>query len=337
MNNLNDLLSSAADTLCIHSAHSFTVFGTRHEVVDGDVELGGSVLSSEARALLSDLLYATLHCRQTALDSAAATDWAGVREFTHGLSAANTGSASWQPDWIIRGFEPDGEVVAEKYGIRFWMQSSDFRPTTSHPQVGDTGWARVPKESCSLVPGFYLASGDAGEAEGDGHDTLRVYWHLWSGGAASLVAWLTDTLNRIGMPFALKLLAIPHAYPRSDAAVLYVSPCSYHRLISPLSRIYREIRPWLRPSVSAFAKPIAPGLAIAEDPGDGSSFGQHRCTLLAAELTRPETLSAGSGVERCRAVLARLRGMGWNPERLYLNPGSLDRYPPFGPGELSGN
>jgi hypothetical protein len=337
MSDLNDLLSSAAGTLSVHSAHSFTIFGSRHEApgleAGPDAE---SVLSPTARALLAEVLYAALHCRRTEGLSVPG-DWFGARDFTHRLSAVNAGTTSWQPGWVIRGLEANGQIVAEKHGIRFWIPDDDFRPATSPPQVGGAGWVRIPKECCNLLPGFYLALGDAGEADRDGRETVRVYWHLWSGGAAPLVESLTSTLNRVGIPFALKLLANPSAYPRSDAAVLYVSPSAYQQLVSLLCCTYREIRPWLRPSVSAFAKPIAPGLAVAEDPGDGSSFGQHRCTLLVAELTRPEILSAGSGAERCRAVLTGLRRTGWDPERLYLNPGSLDRYTPLDPRELSAN
>jgi hypothetical protein len=74
---------------------------------------------------------------------------------------------------------------------------------------------------------------------------------------------------------------------------------------------------------------IAPGLGLAEDPGDGASFGQHRCRLVATELTRPGTLTADTGIERWNAMTSGLRRNGWDPERLYLNPGSLDRYPPL--------
>jgi hypothetical protein len=335
MNATSDQLASAAVALCVHSPHSFTIFGSRYEVSDQGAELEReSVLNGAARALLAEILYTTLHCRRPAGGSSAPADWPAQREFIHSLSAANTGSASWQSGWIVKGFETDGRVVAEKYGIRFWVPRCDFHPVSVPTRVGDASWVRVPKEYCGLQPGFYLALGDAGDADGDGSETLRVYWHLWSGGAARLVESLTRRLNEAGVPFALKLLAVPNAYPRSDAGVLYISPLDYQEIIPLLSRTYREVRPWLRQPISAFAKEIAPGLGLAEDFGDGSSFGQHRCSLLAAELTRPGMPSAGAGLERFRAVVGGLRRAGWDPERLYLNPGQPDHYPPLDLEEL---
>ncbi len=334
---MSELLAAAVDTLSVHSAHSFTIFGFRHEVPHEDAELGDSVLSGSARALLADILYSRLHCRQVSPASNAPGGWVEAREFIHALSAANRGNGGWQPGWIIRNVEGDGEVVAEKYGIRFWIPSVDFRADADPAGVGDRGYARVPKECCHLLPGFYLALGDAADAATAEHETVRVYWHLWSGGAAPLVRLLTGILNRLGVPFQLKLLARPEAYPRSDAAVLYLSPDGYNRLIPFLGGVYREIQTSLRPSVSLFAKQIAPGVGLAEDPSDGSSFGQHRCELVVAELTRTGIPSAGSGAERCRMLLSALGQLGWDPERLYLNPGSRDRYPILSPEELRGN
>ena len=46
--------------------------------------------------------------------------------------------------------------------------------------------------------------------------------------------------------------------------------------------IYGGVRPWLNASTPLFAKPLARGLALAEDPGD--SFGKHRCTILAGAM-----------------------------------------------------
>ncbi len=330
MNAASDLLASAAAAFSAHSAHSFTIFGIRYEVPDRGAELEGeSVLTGPARALLAEILYTTLHCRRPAGGNPAPADWPAQREFIHRLSAANTGRVSRQSGWIIKGFEADGRVVAEKHGVRFWVHSGDFHPASLPARVGDAGSVSIPKEYCGLQPGFYLALGDAGDADGDGGETLRVYWHLWSGGAARVVESLTRRLNQAEVPFALKLLAGPDAYPRSDAGVLYISPHDYREIIPLLSRTYREVRAWLRRPLSAFVKEIAPGVGLAEDRADGSSFGQHRCALLAAELTRPGLPDAGAGGERSSAVVEGLRRAGWDPERIYLNPGHPDRYPPL--------
>ena len=45
-------------------------------------------------------------------------------------------------------------------------------------------------------------------------------------------------------------------------------------------------------------KRLAPGVGLAEDPGDGSSFGEHRGRLLAGILAEPEWSALGSIAER---------------------------------------
>lgn len=40
------------------------------------------------------------------------------------------------------------------------------------------------------------------------------------------------------------------------------------------------------PPVPLFTKPLAPGLGLAEDPGDRLSFGQSRCRIAAEGLVR---------------------------------------------------
>jgi hypothetical protein len=189
---------------------------------------------------------------------------------------------------------------------------------------------RVPKERCNILPGFYLAIGDA-QSDAEDAGIVRLYWHLWAAGAAPLTSALTGALNRAGVPFELKLLADPSAYPRSDAAVVYLAPDAYGRVRSLLPQIHSAIRPWLKMPVSAFVKRIAPGLGLAEGPGDGSSFGHHRATLLAAVLASVELLGAAAGATVAGALLERLREAGWDPNRFYLGQGSLDCYPELDP------
>jgi lantibiotic modifying enzyme len=78
--------------------------------------------------------------------------------------------------------------------------------------------------------------------------------------------------------------------------------------------------------VPAFTRLLAPGLGLAEDPGDGDSFGMHRCRLLADALVTAHEQGAHSVEARVDAVLDRFAREGINPDRPYLNPGSDDRY-----------
>jgi hypothetical protein len=81
--------------------------------------------------------------------------------------------------------------------------------------------------------------------------------------------------------------------------------------------------------VSLLVKRLAPGVGLAEDPGDGSSFGEHRCRLLAAIVTDPEWSGCDSDAEREALLTTRLAADGYTLDRIYLDPGSSDDFAPL--------
>ena len=283
-------------------------------------------------AALAEAIYVSLHCRVSARGAAVPgfTNWVGARDFADRLSAANSGSGTWQGGWSTRRTEADGRIVAERHGVRFWVPPAEYRP----------GAVRIPKEYFELASGFYLAHGNADDTRDVG-DTVRVYWHLAPTGAERLVAQTTRRLNQAGIGFQLKVLAEPLRYQRTDPAVLYLARDDCRPAWPILRQIHDDIRPWLRSRVSLLVKRLAPGVGLAEDPGDGSSFGEHRGRLLGEMLADPEWSALGSTAEgmaegmaermakRMALVSSRLARDGYDLDRIYLNPGSRDDFPPL--------
>ena len=134
---------------------------------------------------------------------------------------------------------------------------------------------------------------------------------------------LTSRLNSASLPFRAKVVNDPARYTRCDAGVLYVHRHDYDAVAPVVRATYRELADGLRPATPAFAKPLAPGLAVAEDPGDGDSFGMHRARLLAEGI-----VAAGErGSDDAVAVVAeRFAAAGLDLDKPYVNPGSPDRY-----------
>jgi hypothetical protein len=79
-------------------------------------------------------------------------------------------------------------------------------------------------------------------------------------------------------------------------------------------------------------KRLGPGLGAADDPGDGSSFGQHRSTLVAAALAESGAGRSASAGDWAAAALAVLRRDGYDPAALFLNPGAVDQFEPIDGG-----
>lgn len=182
----------------------------------------------------------------------------------------------------------------------------------------------LPSEYRKLSPGYYLAASNAPWPLRA--PLFRVYFNLTAEGAPRLVRWATGQLNAAGLPFRLKVADHPGAFERCDSGVLYVARRDRRALFAQLPRISRALAPYLEPATPVFTRAIAPGIAVAEDPLTGESFGENRCRVLAEALIR----SAGPAretdrrFEDVRSLFSR-RGIPFH--RVHLNPGSADAYP----------
>ncbi len=307
---------------------------------------------------LQTRLYTSFYCLGAASPDGfdpAPTHRLGPSPFVWALSQANRGSGSREPGWTVAAHE-DGRVVVERDGLRLWVRPQELHrdggERAPHPEAvqpraegapGDCGecapppaavqpgaqvGVRMPKELRRLSPGFYMALGDA-ELPSDASSAgiVRCYWSLRSEGAAALVERLTGALNEAGVAFRLKVIADPEGYRRCDAGVLYTLAPQFERLAPIVADAHRRIEPWLRPVSPALTKPLAPGLALAEDPGaDAESFGTNRCRLLAEGIVNAAERGAGSVAERMEVVAAHFARAQVSLERPYLRPGSVDRY-----------
>jgi hypothetical protein len=53
------------------------------------------------------------------------------------------------------------------------------------------------------------------------------------------------------------------------------------------AQVLRAARPLLRTDTPPLCLPVARGVAVAQYPDNGMTFGEHRCHLLALALRRP--------------------------------------------------
>jgi hypothetical protein len=200
----------------------------------------------------------------------------------------------------------------------------------------DAGDARVgaqvtlpmPKELLNLSPGFYMAIGDAGpEAAGDGSGgALRLYFNLSPAGAITFLRRASVSLNEARVAFRCKVLNDPSRFTRCDAVVLYVGSRDYGRVRSELEGLYPSLAPFLGAGTPAFTKRLADGVALAEDPGHGESFGMHRCAVLADAIVAAWEEGARTVEQRLATVDRRFAAAGLDLSAPFLNPGSADGY-----------
>jgi len=248
----------------------------------------------------------------------------GSAGFVAALSAANTGRGFWAEGWAVRAVEGD-VLIVDRDGLSVAVRpGAQVAVAEAARRIGGQVRVRIPKELPSVSPGFFMVLGDEPLAEDA--PLVRLYWHLTADGATVLVREVTEALNATGIPFRLKALNDPSRYTRCDAGVVYLRRDDYPRAAERLENVYPMVAPYLRPRTPAFTKPLAPGLGLAEDPEGATSFGLHRCDLLADGLLEAHAARKQGVRERLEMVEARFARAEITLERPYLNPGSHDVY-----------
>ncbi len=173
---------------------------------------------------------------------------------------------------------------------------------------------RFSYRSSDGAPSFVVSAGD--DPRGD---TAGCYLHLQPGTAPEMFARLVIALDGYGLGFRAELAGDAASCARSDTAVVTVRRGDVQTVARAALRLQQRAPFALAPTVPAFTRRLAPGIALADDPGWGTSFGRHRCRLVATGL-----VAAGHGAgpdARRQAVLHTLAAAGLEPAALHLGPG----------------
>ena len=246
--------------------------------------------------------------------------------FVRTLSQANCGRGTWQTGWRVTAVDGETVTVVRPDGLRLLAPAEDCRFADAYAHgAGARADVRVAKERTGLRPGVYVARGDAPRAPAsDG--PVRLYWNIAAAGAVTFVARVTYALNRASLPFSLELLDDPARYGRRPAADLVVAKTHAAPVITLLRPLLRTLAAHLADGAPAFAKPLARGLALGEDPADGRRFGEHRCQLLAEAIVSASEQGLRTTQPRLTLVRERFAAAGLSLDAPYLRPGSDDAY-----------
>ncbi len=315
MDSLRGHLGPIVDAVVARSATSFSF--------QGDSFTFSS--EAEAQTKLSHLLYDRCYMRRVNA-SLAAPETNGETSLLADLSAANAARPRWQTGWRIESAQNGGWISAQRDGLNRAFAPGEFI-TKEGPgmplRVGSLVDVFLAVESLHMQPGFYFAFSETLADEADNESLLRFYWHLQPSGAAPLLNVISSQFTRFQVPYRFKCLTHPGAYIRTDSAVLFV-PRRWYQIAARLLREARHsVAPHLRPDSPLFTKPLADGLAFAEDPGNGQSFGMYRCSALARAIREVAPTQGPSKVAEVEEALGR---QGVSLLFPYLNPGSVDIY-----------
>ena len=129
-----------------------------------------------------------------------------------------------------------------------------------------------------------------------------------------------------GLAARLKVVNDPASYDRCDSGVLYLRRADWTAARAVVSAVLAEVGPALRGRTPALTKPLAPGLAVAEDPGGGESYGLTRCTQIAEGIARAHEHGVESHDERVALVVEALTEAGVDVDAPYLAGSTEDAY-----------
>lgn len=132
----------------------------------------------------------------------------------------------------------------------------------------------------------------------------RIYLAPVAHEVGRLVHAVTAALDDLPA-WAFKVGVDPSTLARADGAVVYLPD---QDLDAVLPGLVGATRPFVRDGRPPLTRPLVPGISWAQDPGDGDSYGEHLCALVAQGVTGDE---AGLG-DRLAQVF---RAHGLDPEQ----------------------
>ena len=293
-----------------------------------------AALRSHQAATLTRLLYAAIYrpsVGRIAMNTTPALQGESS-SLVAALSAANRGRGRWQTGGVV--VSTGASTIIRYRDIEVRCRDSDVRAIGSgRLRAGDTVQVFRPAESVLVNPGFYTATSEPPDGPGAQPRRVRFYWNVHPGAAPRLVGDITGALLEAGVAYTLKLPVDSTGYDRPDAAVLYVGDEDAMAVRALLPGLWCALRHGLHPDVPALTLRLADGLAFAEQPDGGASFGMHRMGLLADAIVAVVATGVSSRSRRIALVLDRLVASGIDPARPYLNPGSNVAIRPFSPHE----
>jgi hypothetical protein len=283
---------------------------------------GDGPLAKAIQAVLYDRCYA----RRPA-DAPTPTTMPTDPEFQQRLAAANRGRERWEGGWTIQQFAPHGQVFVRKgERERSAMPGafiSDATPGMA-PQIGSVVMLRAAIEAPGAQPGYYFAFGETLDELAEQLSMMRFYFNCRADDAPALLGVVTGELNRFQVPFQMKAPTAPALYGRADAVVLYVG-LRYVALVLRLLDGLRASLPLEAPT-PLFTRPLWPGIGGAADPGNGESFGMHRCRLTAEGLVDAWRGGAPDTTARLAAVAAKFSANGLDLARPWLAAADADPF-----------
>jgi hypothetical protein len=235
------------------------------------------------------------------------------------LRAAHAATGRLEAGWHARRVGHGGVLLAERAGELLELSPPDYL-NVDHPaapvRAGDRLAVTARRDGPDAGGGWWVTSSDAGPAP---EEMVRVYWNCPPQSAAVLVAGLTGALERLRLTYTLKCPLTSELFDRVEPVVLYIGHPQWVVAKPALRAVHSSLVAELRPEVPPLTLRLGPGVAAAEDPADGRSFGQSRADAVAdGVILAVERRLTGDEAATLAVVAERLAAHDISPARPYL-------------------
>ena len=231
----------------------------------------------------------------------------GGARVARSTDAAPVASADLWPGWAVPQLDEAVQVVAAARAVRdvrgtavalyrdWFAPTIDAPATVAAPLAGVYRRAhagssrRIAGEDITTVArqdvvgrdGWWRTWGPAWRPLRSRAETTRVLLSPTLNDLAELVRVLTASLIDADFPWLLACPIDAGRLRRAGGVVLHVPDVA---LVAPL---LAQVSPLLHGARPPLCLPVAPGVAVAADPSNGMTFGEHRCHLVALGLGLP--------------------------------------------------
>lgn len=236
---------------------------------------------------------------------------------------ANPTRTYWSPQWIVESIGTDGSVTARRRLSRRTFRAGGFvaydRPGAS-VDVGARIAVLWTKESTVSQAGYYHCFGETPPDSWESSLVGRFYFHVDEKTAPAVVGVVAGVLNRFCVPFQMKCNLRLDRLARTDGVVLYVASRRCAAVTRMLGDRAAELRDLVTDPVPLFALRLDRGVAYADDPANGESFGQDRCAVIARGLVQAWLAGRTDSDARFETIREEWLRAGLSMDHPYLRP-----------------
>lgn len=231
------------------------------------------------------------------------------------LNAVADAATDWDTDWIALSIGDDGSCLAG------YQTGQRVAQLGRYAGFDRPGLPPVPGERIALPHLLSWIDGSSGQwaaqsSEPPDGPRVRLYVNVGAGVVGTVVAALTRWLATEKIAFSMKCPSTIAGFARADALVLYLAEAEWPKREVEAMSCLESLSYALRPGYPALTRPLMPGLAFAEDPGNGMSFGEQRCAILAPAIGA----LIDQGTDTVAFLVAALSSAGVDSERPWRRP-----------------